>query len=108
MPRFDAPFYGSKQWRNTRHKFLANHPMCQVDGCDQPSHHVDHKTARVDGGADFDEAGLEALCGSHHSAKTVAMDGGFGRAAVIGYRPLIRGSDASGAPKDKQHHWNRG
>jgi 5-methylcytosine-specific restriction enzyme A len=55
-----------RNWRKIREKFLANHPYCW---CGQVATNVDHKVPKP-AGTD-DESNLQALCHSHHSAKTM-------------------------------------
>lgn len=71
--------YG-RPWQALRRRFLAEHPLCmdcEPKGIIEAAAHVDHHIAREAGGTD-DDSNLRALCHSCHSAKTVAVDGGFG------------------------------
>lgn len=74
--------YGTKTgWPRIRARYLRAHPMCEVAGCSRPAVDVDH----VDGSGprgDNSDGNLQALCKPHHSRKTVAVDGGFGRRKV--------------------------
>lgn len=71
--------YGAR-WRKLRKMFLAEHPMCAVDGCGKAAGEVDHITPRRLGGGDED-ANLQALCKHHHAEKTAREDGRWGRRA---------------------------
>jgi hypothetical protein len=106
LMRFDPGFYRTRRWRDVRYAYLAAHPTCSVPGCSDPAVDVDHANTRRSGAGDYE--GLSSMCKSHHSAKTVALDGGFGRAPAPSYTPTVRGCDASGTPKDKSHHWHVG
>jgi 5-methylcytosine-specific restriction protein A len=69
-------------YRTDEHKAWAAAVMrragyrCQAPGCRKaaPEHRLfaDHVTEMRDGGAPFDPANGQALCGMHHSAKTAA------------------------------------
>jgi 5-methylcytosine-specific restriction protein A len=76
-PNAAARGYGAR-WRRLRLIILRRDPMCRWPGCNKASTDVDHRIAREDGGTDA-ESNLWGLCHSHHSRKTVASDGGFGR-----------------------------
>lgn len=62
--------YGHR-WRRTRARFLAAHPVCAIDGCSElatDAHHLDGLGPLGPDG--HNEANLQALCHSHHSAIT--------------------------------------
>lgn len=72
---FDAEvgFYNSKRWREVRAAFLREHPVCvacEARGVLTPAVVVDHIVPIKRDGARFDPAGLQALCVSHHNAKS--------------------------------------
>lgn len=73
--------YG-REWQRIRDDYLDRHPFCEAEeGCTELATQVDH----IDGGGprgDNSDANLQALCARHHSKKTVAVDGGFGRAIL--------------------------
>lgn len=60
--------YG-RRWKRLRDSVLAEHPVCQADGCDELATDVDHITPKRKGGTDSLD-NLQALCHSCHSAKT--------------------------------------
>lgn len=64
-------------WPATRRAYLLTHRVCEEPWCGRPARHVDHVLSKRDGGTDH-PSNLMGLCASHHSAKTVAEDGGFG------------------------------
>src|SRR4051812_33623901 len=67
-------------WRTLRAAHLSAHPMCSHPSCDLIATDVDHVTPhRGDNGLRLDPDNLQSLCHGHHSAKTVAQDGGLGR-----------------------------
>jgi 5-methylcytosine-specific restriction endonuclease McrA len=105
------PFYWSKEWRDFRASILAVRRQCQAVGCRRQPTHVDHintRKARPD--LAFDSNNVQALCHSCHSAKTCAVDGGFGnrRHDAHGFRPRPKpGASADGIPNDPRHSWNR-
>lgn len=73
--------YG-REWRRVRAAKLADSPFCE--GCrglglEVPATQVDHVRALAAGGT-HDAGNLRSLCQSCHSRKTVAVDGGLGRA----------------------------
>lgn len=71
--------YG-RRWAAKRAAYLRAHPTCELpSGCAAPATDVHHLDGRGPGG-DNRWANLQALCHPHHSAATVAGDGGFGRA----------------------------
>ena len=100
------PFYTAPAWRQCRSEFLRTHRECSVNGCGRRASHVDHVVSRRRGGAPYDPANLSALCHSHHTAKTNAVDGGFGNRPGE-FRPIVKGCDASGRPLDPAHPWRR-
>ena len=64
--------YYSTLWRKFRSVYLAEHVLCadcQRAGRVRAAKDIHHIVSRRDGGDDFDEAGLEALCHSCHSRK---------------------------------------
>lgn len=75
-PSASAKGYGVA-WRRIRAAYLAKYPACFVCGYEDKSNHVDHILPRDKGGSD-DESNLQTLCATHHSQKTVMVDGGFG------------------------------
>ena len=75
--------YG-RGWQARRSQVLAERPLCEdclARGLTAGATDVDHVTAKAAGGDDGDD-NLRSLCHSCHSRKTVAADGGFGRAAA--------------------------
>lgn len=72
--------YGHK-WRKAREQYLKQNPMCEeleADGtrCREPATDVDHKIPhRGDLKLFWDRKNWQALCHSHHSAKTARDDG---------------------------------
>lgn len=73
--------YG-RRWQKLRALFLQAHPLCvdcQREGRVTAATIVDHAIAHKGNEALFwDESNWQPLCQSHHSAKTVRTDGGFG------------------------------
>ena len=72
------PFYSSKKWRETRAGFLRKHPWCCVCmqiGMRVRAVEVDHHIAIRKGGHPFHEANLRGMCKTHHSQKTIYVDG---------------------------------
>jgi 5-methylcytosine-specific restriction protein A len=70
------------QWQRFRVSYLRLHPLCvacERNGLLTPALHVDHVVAMEKGGGKYDLSNLQGLCHSHHSVKTCAEDGGFGR-----------------------------
>ena len=72
--------YGHR-WRQTRARFLAAHPTCQMDGCDADAteaHHLDG--AGPLGPLGHYEGNLQALCQHHHAKLTARLQpGGWAR-----------------------------
>lgn len=73
--------YG-RRWQKQRAAFLQAHPLCvdcQREGRVTAATIVDHVIAhKGDERLFWDQSNWAALCASHHSAKTVRTDGGFG------------------------------
>lgn len=65
-----AKVYASQRWKLLRRSVLYDHPVCQHTGCRTLSTDVDHIVSLEDGGAPYDRNNLQALCKSHHGAKT--------------------------------------
>ena len=75
-------FYQSAAWRAVRAAFLRAHPLCRLceaHGLLVPAKVVDHIIPLKDGGPRFDWVNLDALCVSHHNAKTARETVGRGR-----------------------------
>ena len=75
-------FYQSAAWRSARAAFLSAHPlcrMCSARGMFVVARVVDHITPLKDGGPRFDWDNLDALCVSHHNAKTARETAARGR-----------------------------
>lgn len=71
------------RWRAFAKDYLARHPACQWAGCTAPATEVDHRDGQGPlGPHGYDEANLAGLCKPHHSTKTAAVDGSFGRPKV--------------------------
>lgn len=81
--RGSAPRRGyGRAWASVRTQVLQASPVCvQCGSPDDP--HVDHIVPRAQGGTDA-LSNLQRLCATCHSRKTVAHDGGFGRASRRG------------------------
>lgn len=80
-PSPSARGYG-RDWQRASRAKLAADPWCEdcADaGRKTPATQVDHVTALERGGT-HDAENLRSLCQSCHSRKTVAVDGGLGRA----------------------------
>lgn len=70
--------YRTPRWRKLRYAFLKAHPLCAA--CGAPAAIADHITPhRGDAALFYDEANLQALCTSCHSAKTLRENGFFRR-----------------------------
>ena len=96
-------FYSSAEWRATRKAKLRRDPICQSPQCSRKATHVDHIKSRRRGGPDLDPNNLQSLCHSCHNAKTIRVDGGFGRKATS----KVPGCDVNGNPVDPSHHWRK-
>ncbi len=63
------PFYFSHRWRKISARFVRMHPVCQL--CHRaPATIVDHIIERSDGGDQWSEHNLQALCPRCHGRKT--------------------------------------
>ena len=75
-------FYQSAAWRAVRAAFLREHPLCvqcAARGRVVAAVVVDHVVPIKDGGARFDTGNCQALCISHHNAKTASETARRGR-----------------------------
>ena len=75
-PRSDA-LYDSAAWRRFRIAYLSRNPLCAAclaAGKVVPATEVDHVVNRRDGGPDYEESNLQALCVRCHARKG-ARDG---------------------------------
>lgn len=59
------PFYLGTAWRRLRASYLRAHPLCAR--CGAVATLVHHVVERQRGGAEYDEANLQALCASCHA-----------------------------------------
>lgn len=76
MPQL--PFYNSKPWRDARATQLHREPHCRVCamvGIKTRATEVDHILAITAGGHPTNPANLRSLCKTHHSQKTMMVDG---------------------------------
>jgi len=76
--------YSSTDWRRTRARQLALHPLCP---CGQPATVADHRVPRkqlIERGVTNpdDPRWLQSLCAPCHGRKTATFDGGLGRPAA--------------------------
>jgi 5-methylcytosine-specific restriction protein A len=68
-------FYQSVAWRAVRSAFLREHPLCAhcaARGRVVAAVVADHVVPIKEGGARFDTSNCQALCISHHNAKTAS------------------------------------
>jgi 5-methylcytosine-specific restriction endonuclease McrA len=83
------PFYSSKKWREVRAAYLRKNPWCQTClqiGIRGRAVEVDHRRSIRSGGDPFHEANLCGLCKTHHSQKTIYVDGqhkGSGKSGLV-------------------------
>ena len=70
--RATAPERGyDGSWAKLREMWIARHPMCQWDGCQQPGAIVDHiEPISSAPHRRLDIENLQTLCRSHHGVKT--------------------------------------
>lgn len=88
-----------RRWELFAKSYLERNPLCvdcQRRGQLTPAAQVDHINPLRQGGAKFDEANLQALCGTCHSSKTAREMHGQGP----------RGCNTDGVPTDPRHHWS--
>lgn len=65
------------KWRRTRGRYLAQHAMCEHEGCAAKATDVHHLDGLGPQGPDGHKwANLQALCASHHAAITARMQPG--------------------------------
>ena len=68
--------YNSKQWKALRRMFLRQHPICMVEGCNEPATIVDHiRDHHGDRELFFSWDNLQSLCKHHHDEKTAKTRG---------------------------------
>lgn len=90
----------SAAWKRLRAQVLAEEPRCRAcatSGLVSAATDVDHIS---NDGDDNSRDNLQPLCHECHSSKT--------RAEMLGRPVTLKGCDASGAPLNPDHHWNRG
>lgn len=72
-PKIADAFYSSAEWMALRDQVRREARwMCQVPGCTNRGHTVDHIVELKDGGAPLDRANLNLKCSACHQKKTVA------------------------------------
>lgn len=72
-PKQAAPIYHSPEYAEWRAAVIGNaNGVCQWPGCGRAERRMfaDHIVELQDGGARFDVANGQCLCGSHHTRKT--------------------------------------
>ena len=73
-PKVAAPIYGTPEHRAWRTEVIRRAGgRCQVCGVGGVRLFADHVVELRDGGAPFDPANGQALCGSHHTKKTAEI-----------------------------------
>ena len=87
-------FYRSREWKALRSEVLRRQPTCTTPGCGARAVAVDHIQPRAKGGPDS-LSNLRGLCLHHHNQRR------------RGGEPRVVGCDATGAPLDPAHWWNR-
>lgn len=65
-----------RAWQRVAAAYKKAHPYCVV--CGEPVEQVDHIVPISQGGDRLKWSNLQSLCATHHSQKTVYLDGGFG------------------------------
>lgn len=66
----DLQFYNSAVWRKLSIAYKTRNPVCEIDGCTQPSYYTDHIKPVSEGGSKLNESNLQALCKSCNASKT--------------------------------------
>jgi 5-methylcytosine-specific restriction endonuclease McrA len=64
--------YDSAEWKALSLQVRREQPICQEPGCTKPSKATDHISPVRAGGDMWARANLQALCWSHHQAKSAA------------------------------------
>lgn len=86
--RQNDPFrkiYSSRRWRAVRALHLQEEPLCRDcrnEGRVTAAEMVDHIKPIRQGGDPFDDANLQSLCWSHHSAKSIREGSRYGSGKV--------------------------
>lgn len=62
--------YNTARWQRVRMFVLRRHPACQAEGCRSLASEVDHIQPISEGGAQWHESNLQALCKPCHTRKT--------------------------------------
>ena len=73
-PKTAAPIYSTPEFQAWRAKVIGRAGgCCQWPGCGRKEHRMfaDHIHEVKDGGAPYDVANGQCLCGSHHTTKTI-------------------------------------
>jgi 5-methylcytosine-specific restriction protein A len=80
----DHAFLCSARWRRFRRWYLSDaaNVLCSEPGCNRPATEIDHVISRRQRpDLALDPQNCRPYCRQHHSAKTAAKDGAFGRKA---------------------------
>lgn len=67
---YDKSFYHSKEWRKLRKYKVTKNPICEVEGCHNATHTVDHIIPIKKGGKPLAWDNLQSLCKRHNFSKT--------------------------------------
>ena len=66
----DVKFYSGGTWRKFSKDYKRNNPVCEVDGCTNPSYYTDHIKPISEGGDKYEYDNIQALCKSCNGRKT--------------------------------------
>jgi 5-methylcytosine-specific restriction endonuclease McrA len=64
------PFYNSKAWKRLRKAYFTANPNCEIEGCLNCGHTVDHPIPISEGGEQLSWTNLMTLCKKHNLRKT--------------------------------------
>jgi 5-methylcytosine-specific restriction endonuclease McrA len=70
----DKSFYHTTAWRKLRKIKKSMNPFCEVEGCYNPTHTIDHVHPITQGGAKLSLQNLQSLCIGCNGRKT-RLDG---------------------------------
>lgn len=64
------PGYNTPRWRKISKLFKEEHPICDMEGCGQPTYYTEHQVPALECEDPWDESNFRPRCRYHGDSKT--------------------------------------